>query len=87
MKKIKDKVLNALVFDIYKKIGNEIETKYFTKFWYPFKYSREFISKTIMKDKQIFSFIIQFSVFNPERQLSVHAQSFPVPSLWTLSQS
>lgn len=68
MKKIKDKILNDLVFDIYKKIGNEIETKYFTKFWYPFKYSREFISKTIMKDKQIFSFIIQFSVFNPEKQ-------------------
>lgn len=68
MKKIKDKVLNDLVFDIYKKIGNEIETKYLTKLWYPFKYSREFISKAIMKDKQLFSFIIQFSVFNPEKQ-------------------
>lgn len=68
MKKIKEKVLDNLVLDIYKKIGKEIEVNYVTKFWYPFNHSRECISKAIMKDKQLFSFIIQFSVFNPEKQ-------------------
>lgn len=69
MKKIKDKALNDIVFKIYNQIGMEIEKKYFTKCWYPFKYSREFISKTIMRDKQIFSFIIQFSALDPEKQI------------------